>query len=276
MKKFVTYFFIYLSSLLLFSCSTKRESSSKENLEETLILIETSYGNIKIKLYNEAPIHRENFIKLANSGIYNGTIFHRVINNFMIQGGDPATKPQFDSKNDSTLLNYTLQAEFRPNLFHKKGALAAARMGDNVNPEKNSSGTQFYIVQGKIFTNEELSVLAKRKNDNLKNQILYSLIIEKSDGLTAKGIEPNYSELAKSLQDTLDFILSNKPNYNFSDDQIAAYTTVGGTPHLDGDYTVFGEVIEGLEVIDKIAAVKTGAFDRPVEDIPMKVTIVTK
>ncbi|OQC36182.1 MAG: putative peptidyl-prolyl cis-trans isomerase [Bacteroidetes bacterium ADurb.Bin041] len=276
MKKFVTYFFIYLSSLLLFSCSTKRESSSKENLEETLILIETSYGNIKIKLYNEAPIHRENFIKLANSGIYNGTIFHRVINNFMIQGGDPATKPQFDSKNDSILLNYTLQAEFRPNLFHKKGALAAARMGDNVNPEKNSSGTQFYIVQGKIFTNEELSVLAKRKNDNLKNQILYSLIIEKSDGLTAKGIEPNYSELAKSLQDTLDFILSNKPNYNFSDDQIAAYTTIGGTPHLDGDYTVFGEVVEGLDVIDKIAAVKTGAFDRPVEDIPMKVTIVTK
>lgn len=205
------------------------------NLKKTMatdsvkkVCISTAYGDIKIKLYNETPLHRDNFIKLAKTAYFDGTLFHRVIKNFMIQGGDPDSK----NANSTAILgnggpNYTIPAEIlAPKYFHKKGALAAARTPDNMNPKKASSGSQFYIVQGKTFTDQELTAFSQKTRKKL------------------------------------------------SQDQINAYKTIGGTPHLDGDYTVFGEVYEGLDVVDKIAAVKTGANDRPVEDVKMTVKVI--
>ncbi|MBR3710283.1 MAG: peptidylprolyl isomerase [Bacteroidales bacterium] len=186
--------------------------------KETIVVIETSQGTIKAKLYNDTPLHRDNFIKLVNEGWYNGSPFHRIIKNFMIQGGQNA-----DGRMDP---GYTVPAEFRDNHFHKKGALCAARQGDQVNPKKASSGSQFYIVQGQVFDDKKLEIYEER--------------------------------LGKI----------------FSATQRQAYKTVGGTPHLDGDYTVFGEVIQGLDVVDKIAGVKTGYMDVPVEPVTInKITI---
>ena len=178
---------------------------------ETVVVIETNYGTIKAKLYNDTPQHRDNFIRLVNEGWYNGSPFHRVINEFMIQGGQNA-----DGRLDP---GYTIPAEFRSNHFHKKGALCAARQGDQVNPQKASSGSQFYIVQGRVYDDR-----------------------------------------------TLD-IYENRLGKVFGAAQRQAYKTVGGTPHLDGDYTVFGEVTEGLDVVDRIAAVRTGYMDVPVEPV---------
>jgi peptidyl-prolyl cis-trans isomerase B (cyclophilin B) len=185
---------------------------------ETKVLIKTSYGNIIVKLYNDTPMHRDNFIELVENGWYNGSKFHRVIQNFMIQGGASA-----NGKDDP---GYTTPAEFRPNHIHKKGALSAARQGDQVNPTKASSGSQFYLVQGETFTNQQLN---------------------------------NFSAQTG-------FIYTNK--------QREIYNTIGGTPHLDGGYTVFGEVVEGLEVIDLIAAVETGYRDKPVVEVKMTMEIV--
>ena len=186
--------------------------------KETLVLIKTSLGDITVKLYNDTPLHRDNFIKLINEGWYNNSPFHRVINNFMIQGGH--------NQDGSVDPGYTIPAEFRANHIHKKGALAAARQGDHVNPKKASSGCQFYIVQGQVLTDAHIQMYQQRM------------------GLT------------------------------FTKEQIEAYTTVGGTPHLDGEYTVFGEVVEGLEIIDKIANVKTGYMDVPVEAVTMTIEIL--
>lgn len=193
-----------------------------------MVLIETSLGNITVKLYNETPLHCDNFLKLVEDTFYNGCIFHRVINQFMIQGGDPDSK---NPKPNQVLGNggpgYTIAAEIVPTLFHKKGVLAAARLGDNVNPDKESSGSQFYIVQGKKFSSADLDMLETRMGTK------------------------------------------------FSTEQRDAYTNIGGTPHLDGNYTVFGEVVEGLEVVDKIAQVQTHpANNRPLQDIKMNMKII--
>ena len=182
--------------------------------KETIVVIETNMGTIKAKLYNDTPLHRDNFIKLVNEGWYNGSPFHRVINKFMIQGGQNA-----DGRQDP---GYTVPAEFKANHFHKKGALCAARQADQVNPKKASSGSQFYIVQGQVYDDKTLDLYENR---------------------LGKVIGPK---------------------------QRQAYKTVGGTPHLDGDYTVFGEVTEGLDIVDKIAAVKTGYMDVPVEPVTIK------
>ena len=193
------------------------------------VKIETSYGDMVVKLYNETPLHRDNFIKLVKEGTYNDLLFHRVINQFMIQGGDPNSR---NAKPGQMLgdgeLGYTLPAEFVPGLYHKKGALAAARQGDAVNPEKRSSSCQFYIVQGTTWDANRLKMVEQR--------------------------------MGKS----------------FTPEQIQVYASLGGTPFLDGDYTVFGEVVEGMEVIDKIAAVTCGPNDRPVEDVKMKMFIVER
>lgn len=192
--------------------------SCQAQQKETTVVIETSMGTIKAILYNDTPLHRDNFIKLVNEGWYNGSPFHRVIKNFMIQGGQNA-----DGRLDPS---YKVPAEFRDNHFHKKGALCAARQGDQVNPKKASSGSQFYIVQGQVFDERTLAIYEER--------------------------------LGKI----------------FSAKQRQAYMTVGGTPHLDGEYTVFGEVIEGLDIVDKIAGVKTGYMDVPVEPVTInKITI---
>ncbi|MDY0201171.1 MAG: peptidylprolyl isomerase [Tenuifilaceae bacterium] len=255
----------FMVTILLSSCQTNK-------LDEQVVLIETEMGNIKVKLYNKTPEHRDNFIKLVKENHYNNVLFHRVINQFMVQGGDVTTSPNFDSTKLDP--NYTLKAEIYPELFHKKGALAAARMGDDVNPEKNSSGTQFYIVQGKIFTVEELDNLTKKKNNLLQTSIINRMVMEKADEQYEKGIEPDFTLIYKEMKDTIDLVISKTMNYQYTDEQKQTYLTVGGTPHLDGNYTVFGEVIEGLDVIDKIAATKTNPADKPLKDIKMKMKVL--
>lgn len=250
-------------------------SSCKTNgLDEPIVLIETEMGNIKLKLYNETPLHRDNFIKLAEDGNYNDVIFHRVINNFMIQGGDVTTSGNFDSTKLDP--DYTIKAELLPTLFHKKGALAAARMGDDVNPEKNSSGTQFYIAQGKVFSPEELEKLLKKKNNQLETSIINSMVMEKADVQFDEGLMPDFTKIYEEMKDTIDMVLSKTPKYEYSEEQKQVYQTIGGTPHLDGDYTVFGEVIEGLDVIDKIASTNTNQADKPLKDIKMKIKVLKK
>ncbi|MCQ2295328.1 MAG: peptidylprolyl isomerase [Bacteroidales bacterium] len=180
-----------------------------------------------VKLYNETPNHRDNFLKLVKDGTYNDLLFHRVINQFMIQGGDPNSRT---AKPGQMLgdgeLGYTLPAEFVPGLFHKRGALAAARQGDDVNPQKASSSCQFYLVQGNVWTPDRLAMMESRMGRK------------------------------------------------FTDEQVKCYTSIGGTPWLDGEYTVFGEVVEGLDVIDKIAAVTCDPMNRPIEDVKMKMSII--
>ena len=220
---FLLFFFV-----ALVSCSVqdaKKQSPTTE--KKTYALIETSFGNMTVELYNETPKHRDNFIKLVKEGFYDGLIFHRVINNFMIQGGDPNSKNAAPGTMlGNGTLGYTVPAEFVQGLIHKKGALAAARQGDQVNPTKASSSCQFYIVQGNVWTAENLQRMAMQMGRTFDQQ------------------------------------------------QIDTYTTVGGTPHLDYDYTVFGQVVDGLDVIDKIAAVRCGRGDRPIEDITMKMTVL--
>jgi cyclophilin family peptidyl-prolyl cis-trans isomerase len=182
------------------------------------VLISTSMGDITIMLYDDTPLHRDNFLKLAESGFYNGSVFHRVIRNFMIQGGG--------APSGTADVSYTVPAEFNARFIHKKGALAAARMGDQVNPMKASSGSQFYIVQGKAQDDATLDMLAQRN-----------------------GI-------------------------SYTPEQRNLYKTIGGTPHLDMGYTVFGEVISGLEVVDKIAAVQTAPGDKPLVDVSMTMKII--
>lgn len=226
-KKIPFLLFFLLFSLFSFAQSGVKQSSSTEKV--FYVKIETSYGDMVVKLYNETPLHRDNFIKLVKEGTYDGLLFHRVINQFMIQGGDPKSRT---AKPGQMLgdgeLGYTIPAEFVPGLFHKKGALAAARQGDEVNPKKASSSCQFYIVQGTTWDANRLKMVEQRMG---------------------KSYTPEEAEV---------------------------YATLGGTPFLDGDYTVFGEVVEGMEVIDKIAAVPCGPMDRPVEDVKMKMSIIEK
>ncbi len=222
MKKYLVFIFIVFS--IFESCVSQK----KEKM--TFATLKTDYGNITIKLYNETPKHKENFIKLAKDDFFDGVLFHRVIGNFMIQTGDPDSKnAQKGAALGSGGPGYKIPAEIVPSLIHKKGAVAAARQGDQVNPERKSSGSQFYIVQGQKFSEEQLEATEKRFRKK------------------------------------------------FTPKQKDAYTTVGGTPHLDGSYTVFGEVVEGLSVVDEIAAVETDRRNRPVKDIRINdVKISTK
>ena len=198
-----------MKKLLLILCIFLGMAAQAQN--ETKVLIKTTMGDITVMLYDDTPLHRDNFIKLVNEGWYTGSPFHRVIKDFMIQGGQNA-----DGRVDP---NYKIPAEIKPNHFHKKGALAAARQADQVNPQKMSSGSQFYIVQGQVWSDTQLNMFESR-----------------------------YGKV-------------------FNAKQRQTYQTIGGTPHLDGDYTVFGEVIDGLNIVDKIAAVKTGYMDVPVEPV---------
>lgn len=255
------------------------QSLSKETIE-----LSTAYGSMKIKLYNETPLHRDNFLKLVKAHFYDSLLFHRVIEDFMIQGGDPDSKlaDQFKVLGDGDL-NYTIPAEFRPELFHKKGMLCAARNSDDVNPSKASSACQFYIVQGKPRTEEDLKSFEKRINKPLINRLRDSLLaLPENSQLKAKlalfkGTN-NDSLLvySKLLNEQTEKVYALAPHYTFPEAHKAVYKTLGGTPHLDTNYTVFGEVVEGLEVIDRIAAAKTGKNDRPLTDIRMTVRVLSE
>lgn len=217
--------FYLLNCLIVISGAAQKDSTIKKKDRKRDVLLQTTMGDIVIHLSDSTPLHRDNFLKLVKVGFYDSVLFHRVIKDFMIQGGDPNSRRAEAGKalgNGGP--NYTIPAEFRKTLFHKKGVIAAARMGDDVNPTKASSGSQFYIVQGKVFRSGELDTLEMRRLGGRK----------------------------------------------IPAEQRQVYTTIGGTPHLDQGYTVFGEVVKGLDVVDKIAAVQTSKGqdrDRPLQDV---------
>ena len=256
------------------SCGWSQGKKSKQT--DTKVKIHTTMGNIVVKLYNETPLTRDNFIKHVNDKFYDSTLFHRVIEGFMIQAGDPTSKkaaPGVMLGNGDA--GYTVPAEIVPGIFHKKGALATARQGDQVNPTKASSGCQFYIVQGKVFRPGELDTMEIRMNFGVKQQI-FTKIINKPENteLRKKFIKyqnesniDSLQALTKTIEPEIDSIYAKSDKFKFTPEERQAYTTVGGTPQLDNNYTVFGEVIQGLDIVDKIAAVKTGQNDRPVQDV---------
>jgi cyclophilin family peptidyl-prolyl cis-trans isomerase len=259
------------------------KTSFSQTFSKETILISTSFGNMKIKLFNETPQHRDNFLKLVKEHFYDSLLFHRVIEGFMIQGGDPDSKHAEPAKflGDGDL-KYTIPAEFVPSLCHKKGMLCAARNGDDVNPEKASSACQFYIVQGKVRTDEDLASYEKRINKTLITKLKED-VLNKQENATlkekisvAKKDQNNDSLMVyfKSLNKLVDEEFVKVPHYSFPPEHRTIYKTIGGTPHLDSQYTIFGEVIEGLDVIDKIAAVGKNKDDRPLIDIRMTISII--
>jgi cyclophilin family peptidyl-prolyl cis-trans isomerase len=235
--------------------------------------MKTSLGDIKLKLYNETPQHRDNFIKLVKEGQYNGLLFHRVIKDFMVQGGDVTSKDAPMSKQlGAGDLGYTVPAEFvYPKYFHKKGALSAARTSDEVNPEKESSASQFYIVTGKVYKDAELAQMEKQKEGRLKQSIFARLQKENSAKIKAAYQSGDKAELA-IIRDTLVGKTEmeaekRKDETKLTPEQREAYKTIGGVPFLDNEYTVYGEVTEGLDVVDAIQNVKTNRQDRPLENV---------
>ncbi len=278
MKRFAILF--TLMACCLMACTgNQKKTTDMETGNETLVRLETTMGNITVKLYNETPKHRDNFIKLVKEGTYDSTLFHRVIKNFMIQAGDPQSKTATDT---TTLGNgdvgYTLPAEFNPKFFHKKGALAAARLGDDVNPKKESSGCQFYIVTGRKFSEAQMISMENQLNDARLENVFNELArkhMKEIYKMRKAGDNDGLLELQDSLETQARAIVAKEPALKFSREQIAAYTTVGGAPHLDGAYTVFGEVTDGMDVVDKIQAVKTNRADRPKTDVRiLKATVI--
>lgn len=241
------------------------------------VKISTSLGDITAVLYDETPLHRDNFIKLVNEGYYNGTLFHRVIKDFMIQGGDPNSRGAAPGKQLGTGgPDYTIEAEIKPNLIHKRGALAAARQGDEVNPERRSSGSQFYIVWGKAYNEGQIGQLGKQLEVQAQQQIFNQLVMEHRSEIMEmrrNRDQAGLQELQDDLVAQMKAIVKEQGPFGLSDIQKEAYKTIGGTPHLDGQYTVFGEVIEGLEIVEQIQSCETGAADRPKTDISMTVSI---
>ncbi|MBQ6054240.1 peptidyl-prolyl cis-trans isomerase B (cyclophilin B) [Xylanibacter ruminicola] len=239
------------------------------------VKIETTLGDITVRLYDETPIHRDNFVKLVKEGYYDGTLFHRVIKDFMIQGGDPDSKGAPAGK----MLgvggpDYTLEAEIKDNLYHKRGALAAARQGDEVNPERRSSGSQFYIVWGQVYKENQLNQLGKQIRMQKVQDAFNDLAKARREEIMQMRRERNRAGL-QELQDQLIAEAENKVGkQGLTDQQMQLYSTVGGTPHLDGQYTVFGEVEEGLNVVEQIQNTATGRADRPTNDIDMRMTII--
>ena len=237
----------------------------------TRVLLETSMGEIELALYNETPQHRDNFIKLVNEGTYDGVLFHRVINNFMIQTGDPDSKTATpDALLGSGGPGYDLPAEIvYPKLFHKRGAIAAAREGDETNPERKSSGSQFYIVTGRRYSEYQLNAMVERLADQAKAMKFQTMTRERMPEIQALKVQGDTTALM-TLQNELIKLTEDwyaKNPVQFTQQQIDAYSTIGGTPHLDGTYTVFGEVVKGMDVVDKIQNVTTGQNDRPVDDV---------
>ncbi len=261
-------------SLILYSSCAGLISDKKE----TKVEIETSFGTMKFRLYNDTPEHRDNFIKLTKEGYFNELLFHRVIKGFMAQGGDPNSKnAPAGNRLGNGGPNYTLAAEIKPSHFHKKGVLSAARKGNKLNPEKRSSGSQFFIVQGTIYTNEELDLLEQEQNKKITNQKVQEMINSQSEAinrLMKSGQSDSLNLLIADIQEQVEEENRNTPQFKLSPEQRELYTTVGGYPSLDSEYTVFGEMIEGFEVLDKIAEVETDRFDRPLQDIIMNVKVV--
>lgn len=265
---------ICLAFIALTACNagSKRQTNHHmENEKRTLVKLETTMGNITVALYNETPKHRDNFIKLVKEGVYDSTLFHRVIKQFMIQAGDPDSKNASDTAMlGSGDVGYTIPAEFNPKFFHKKGVLAAARQGDDVNPEKASSGCQFYIVTGRKFTEPQLLGMENKINEQREEALFDSLArqhMKEIYKMRKAGDNAGLLELQDTLEAQARKLADKEEKFRFTPEQIKAYSTIGGAPHLDGSYTVFGEVTEGMEVVDNIEIAKTNRADRPIENI---------
>lgn len=263
--------FLFLVVIIGISgCSTEKEY---------LVTFHTDYGDMHAVLYDATPKHKENFIALAKSGKFDSTIFHRVIQDFMVQGGDLSTSPDYNPDEDS--VDYTIASEFVDTLFHKKGALAAARQGDQRNPERASSGSQFYIVQGTVYSEDELTTdmneLGRGVRRLFENRE-YADLEKELMSLYEKGDYQAYTKKLVELKPLVNEKLNIEAEKDYPEKRLQAYTTIGGAPHLDDTYTVFGEIIEGLNIIDSIAAQPTAAMDKPVKNIYMTVDVkeVTK
>ena len=241
----------------------------------TRLKIKTTEGDIIIRLYDETPKHRDNFLKLAKEGYFNGTLFHRVIKDFMIQGGDPDSKNAPKGKMLGTGgPDYTIPAEFvYPQYFHKRGALSAARTGDEVNPEKESSGSQFYIVWGKTFKPAELKQMEHQMTMQQEQQVFNQLTREHHEeimNLRRNRDRVGLQELQDKLIEQTKITCKQQGKPSFTEEQIEVYTNVGGTPFLDNQYTVFGEVEEGLDIVERIQNCDTDRNDRPTEDVKIE------
>ena len=264
---------------VMFAACGAGSKKSNDMEKRTQVKIETTMGDIVVELYNETSKHRDNFIKLAKEGMYDSTLFHRVIRQFMIQAGDPESK----TANDTAMLGggdvgYTIPAEFVPKYFHKKGALAAARMSDDVNPNRESSGCQFYIVTGRKFREAQLLDMAGQKNNARVDEIFNELArkhMKEIYKLRKAGDNEALLELQDSLEAQAYAQYKEEEPFMFTPEQLAAYSTIGGAPHLDGAYTVFGQVVSGIETVEKIEGTKTGKADRPVENVRiLKMSVV--
>jgi cyclophilin family peptidyl-prolyl cis-trans isomerase len=258
-------------------------STCKREPQKTYVDIQTQYGLITVLLYDSTPQHKENFVKLCTSGYYDSLLFHRVISGFMAQAGDPDSKL---ADAGITLGNggpgYTIEAEIKEGYYHKRGALAAARLGDDVNPEKRSSGAQFYIVQGRSFSPDDLDSYVIYRREQQKEQLLKEFIAlpeqkEIADSLKylqSMRLMGQLQAYIASLQPIADSLFARTTPFDLNAAQRQLYTTLGGAPHLDGGYTVFGEVTSGLSVLDSICAAEVDQFNRPKEDIRIKGTRV--
>jgi len=234
------------------------------------VVIVTDYGDIVLELYDQTPQHRDNFIKLAKEGFYDGTLFHRVIKDFMIQGGDPDSKKAGPGERlGNGGLGYTIPAEFVPEYIHQRGALAAARHPDHINPAKASSGSQFYIVQGKKQTDTDLDRVEAQIATQNARQMFAQYIKEEEDAMQKAGqtVRPDSAQMRAAKRASA--YLEANP-YHMKPEYREIYKTIGGSPHLDGEYTVFGRVIKGIEVVDRIAEVETVDVNRPKIDVKIK------
>lgn len=261
------------------------EELKRKHSNENLVLISTTCGEMIVRLFNETPLHRDNFLKLVEKKYYDSLLFHRVIKDFMVQGGDPDSKTaDFNKMLGDGDLGYTVPAEFSKTLFHKKGMLCAAREGDDINPTKASSGCQFYIVQGKKFTDESLKTVEYRINRPILHQLTKEYletggneaIKAQYERYQKEGMKDSLAALKKKIDLSIMPLYEVKEHHTFTEEQKQAYKTIGGTPHLDGSYTVYGEVIVGLDVVDRIAEKATGKNDRPLENVRMKMLMIQK
>lgn len=266
----------YIVLLILFT-SLSINSFSQE--KQYFVVISTDYGKMKVQLYNNTPKHRDSFIKLVNQGHFDGTLFYRVIKDFVIQGGSSDSKNAPKGKHigyGSSKL--TIDSEFQTGNIHKKGAICAPRQPDQINVFQMSDISQFYIVKGRKYTNEELDLLEKARNNPIKIALKKKYYLPFKEELqklkkeNPKAFNTKLREIKQNI--ALQYEVSNK--LEFTPKQREAYTTVGGLPDLDGSYTVFGEVVEGLSIIDKIAATATDKNDRPYKDVKIVAEIISE
>lgn len=261
--------FLRLIFILLLLSVVSPVMAQSDSIPGPVVEFKTTMGDIVVKLYDDTPLHRDNFLKLVRDGFYEGLLFHRVINNFMVQAGDPDSKDAPAGKMlGAGNPGYTVEAEIDyPKHYHKYGALAAARTGDAMNPERRSSGSQFYIVTGNKYAPAQLEAMAGRQVMEKRQQLFNSLSAEYADSIRAMQQAGDSAGLEKLRDRLIEQVEAEVAAEPMPENIAADYSTVGGTPHLDGQYTVFGEVIEGMDVVEKIQKAETDRGDRPVEDI---------